>query len=309
MDHDDYLSEDVCEVFYNKITNENADIVFSRYNYIFDDGRIATKPNHFGKVSEIQINSIDENIELLKTAPSIWTKIFKRKFIIDNNIRFPEGMLAEDLSFVVNSLLNAKRIIYMNNYFNYNYRIRNSKEEKSTINIRDKKILIAMINGYHNTYNILKEQKREEYTPIIFKTHYQFWMYSFILSDLNFSEKTDLLKKIAFLFETQKNHNIEFDNEYLHLYNNIINKEFEIAILLSDVMAIFKKREIRSHQNYQKNQKNLQKQLAVKKKKVKNLQKQLAVKKKKVKNLQTTWFWLQYKTKNIIFRFKSKIEL
>jgi glycosyltransferase involved in cell wall biosynthesis len=99
MDHDDYYSNDACEVFYNKITNENADVVFSRYKYVFEDGRIQNNPNIFGKVNEINIKTIDENKQLFKTAPSIWTKIFRRKFVIENNIRFPEGILGEDLSF------------------------------------------------------------------------------------------------------------------------------------------------------------------------------------------------------------------
>ena len=263
MDHDDYLSEDACEVFYNKITNENVDIVFSRYNYIFDDGRIEHNPNHFGEISEIKIDSIDENIELLKTAPSIWTKIFRRKFIIDNNIRFPEGMLAEDLSFVVHSFLKANGIVYLNNYFNYNYRIRTSYNDKSTIQIRNKKYLMAMIMGYYDTYNVLEDLSQEKYAPIIFIGHFQYWMNSFLFSDANFSEKTDLLEEIGFLFEKLKEYNLEFDVEYLPLYNYIISKEFEKAILVSDVMAIYKKRESNSYHNYKE---KLQKQFKTNKK-------------------------------------------
>ena len=161
-----------------------------------------------------------------------------------------------------------------------------------------------MINGYHNTYNILKEQKREEYTPIIFKSHYQFWMYSFILSDLNFSEKTDLLKNIALLFEEQETPIIEFDNEYYHLYNKIANKEFETAILLSDVIAIFKKREIKSYDKYL----NLQKNYQEKHQSMKKLQKRLNIRKKQVAELQTVSGWINYKIKNIFNRLKQKIK-
>ena len=225
--------------------------------------RIEHNPNHFGEISEIKIDSIDENIELLKTAPSIWTKIFRRKFIIDNNIRFPEGMLAEDLSFVVHSLLKANGIVYLNNYFNYNYRIRTSYNDKSTIQIRNKKYLMAMIMGYYDTYNVLEDLSQEKYAPIIFIGHFQYWMNSFLFSDANFSEKTDLLKEIGFLFEKLKEYNLEFDVEYLPLYNNITSKEFEKAILVSDVMSIYKKRESNLYHNYKE---KLQKQFTTNKK-------------------------------------------
>ena len=66
VDSDDWVNLDAFEKLYNKITRENVDIVFSRYNYVFEDGRIQHSPNHFGEVNEIKINSIDENLELLK---------------------------------------------------------------------------------------------------------------------------------------------------------------------------------------------------------------------------------------------------
>ena len=131
VDSDDWVKLDAYEKLYNKITREDVDIVFSRYNYVFEDGRIEHNPNHFKELDEIKINSIDENLELLKISPSIWTKIFKKSFILDNKIRFPEGVLAEDLFFIVQYLLKANGIVYLNNYFSYNYRIRDSGEEKS----------------------------------------------------------------------------------------------------------------------------------------------------------------------------------
>lgn len=49
MDHDDCYASDALETFYNKITIEGADVIFSRYNYYFENGRITQNPNLFGK--------------------------------------------------------------------------------------------------------------------------------------------------------------------------------------------------------------------------------------------------------------------
>ncbi len=159
MDHDDYYSDDACEVLYNKITLENADMVLSRFIYVYDSGRTRKSPTLFGNASEIKVKTVEEDERFLRLGPTLWTKIFRRSFIIDNNIRFPEGMLAEDLSFVIHSLLKADGIVYLNNHFSYNYRIRNSDEEKSTIHIKSQKYLMAMINGYYDTFFILRGYK------------------------------------------------------------------------------------------------------------------------------------------------------
>ena len=275
MDHDDYYSKDACEVFYNKIAQQNADIIFSRYNYVFDDGRRSKSPNYLGEINELNLNSIEENKSILDFAPSIWTKMFKRSFILDNNIRFPEGMLAEDLSFYVHSLLKAKGIIYLNNYFSYNYRIRDSDGEKSTIHIRNKKYLQAMIDGYYNTYDILKSLKKEDYFPVFFESHLNYWLYSFILSNAERQEKVQLLENSFLLFEKQRDYNLNLDEKYLPLVDNILNRNFDEAIDIAEVMADF--------------------------------QMELIAQKNRMSDLQTTSGWLKYKIENINQRIKKRI--
>jgi len=221
--------------------------------------------------------------------------------IQDNDIRFPEGVLAEDLFFVVQYLLNAKGIVYLNDYFSYYYRIRDSEEEKSTIRIKNKNYLMAMINGYLNIYNMLKEQELEKYFSIIFKEHSKYWMNCFILSDTNISEKKELLDKVSFLFETEKEQNLDLSISYMHLYNDIVDRKFDQAILFSDIMGDFKLRENKLWDRYQKLQKNNQRL----EKQLNNRKKQLNNRKKQVAELQTVSGWLNYKFKNIFERIKQ----
>ena len=288
MDHDDYYSDNACEVLYNKITAENVDMVLSRFIYVYDSGRTRKSPTLFGDAGEIKVKTVEEDERLLRLGPTLWTKIFRRNFILDNNIRFPEGMLAEDLSFVIHSLLKAQGIVYLNNHFSYNYRIRNSDEEKSTIHIKSYKYLMAMVDGYYDTYDTLKNLKKEDYFPVIFKNHLNYLMSSFVSSDAEPSEKMELLDKMAFFYvkfnECQLD---ELNKDYLPLINSIISRKFDDAVLISEVMANFKEREIKSRENCQKNNRKL---------------------KKRVAELQTTNGWLNYKIKNIIYRFKRKIK-
>lgn len=297
MDHDDFYSEDFCEILYSKITEEKADIVFSRYSYVFDDKASSKSPNIFGEIDEIKINAIDDNQTFLKLAPSIWTKIFRKSFLIKNNIWFPEGMLGEDLSFITHSLLKANGIVYLNNCFGYNYRIRNSETEKSTIHIRNKKYLNSMILGYCDTYNILKKEKKEFYFPIIFEGHLEYWMNSFTFSKTSKLEKKDLLRKIAFLIKKQEKYGFDADKGYLALFDEIKNDEYDNAILISELIYFFKNRENILNKKYINSRKTNHK-----------MNKLLEARKKQVAKLQTLNGWLNYKIKNISSRIKKKIK-
>ncbi len=287
MDHDDYYSDDACEVLYNRITAENADMGLSRFFYVYENGRTRKNPTLFGNAGEIRVKNVEEDERLLRLGPALWTKIFRRNFILDNDIRFPEGILAEDLSFLTHSFLKADGIVYLNNYFSYNYRIRNSDGDKSTIHIRSKKYLMAMIKGYYDTYNILKKLKKEYYYPVIFKNHLNYFTTCFILSDAEPSEKMELLNEMVFFYKKLQECQIELDKDYLPLVNSILNKKFDDAVLISEVMAIFKKKEIKTRENYQRKNKKF---------------------KKRVAELQTTKGWLNYKIRNIIYRLKRKIK-
>jgi len=303
MDHDDFYSEDMCEILYDKITNEKADIVFCNYNYVFDDNTIKKRLSDYNK-SEIKIKHIKDNNQFLALPPSIWTKIYKRKFITENDIHFPEGILGEDLSFFIHSLLKAEGIIYLNDYHGYNYRIRDSERGRSTIHIKNKKYLNAMILGYINTYNILKHEKKEYYFPIIFEGHLRYWMNCFITGNTSKSEKKELLHKIELIFKKQSQYGFEADYIHLKLFEKIVNKKFDDAILISEISYELKKREQYFQNKHEKltiNMKNL-------KKANQDLESLLNSKKKQVSDLQTTKGWLSYKTENIFIRLKNKIK-
>ncbi|MDD3984706.1 MAG: glycosyltransferase family 2 protein, partial [Methanobacterium sp.] len=192
MDHDDLFEEDICEVLFNRITSEDVDIVFCNFRSVFDDGSSHKYISIIKDKKEINVKTVNEDERILKLPPSIWTKIFRKNLILDNSIRFPEGMLAEDLSFYIHTLLKAKGIIYLNNYYGYNYRIRNSDKEKSTIHIRNKKYLHAMISGYKYTLNILKHEKKEVFFPIIFSSHLKYWMICLVTGKITKPEKKEL---------------------------------------------------------------------------------------------------------------------
>lgn len=62
---------------------------------------------------EFQIDSIDEFPSAI-AATNVWNKIFKKSLIDENNITFPISIPAEDSVFLINALLNAHGIKFIN---------------------------------------------------------------------------------------------------------------------------------------------------------------------------------------------------
>lgn len=293
LDPDDYYDDNICEILYNKIIEENIDIVFCNFNYIFDG--ISNKAGFpFGNVDEINLKTIHDNPKLFVIPPSLWTKIYNTDFIRRNNIKFKEDILAEDRVFVLKTFLEADGIIYLQNYFGTNYRRRNSTEKKSLSNANSKKNLMERTKGYTETYNILRNYKKEEYFPLVFSNIREFWTDGFITSNASSSEKKELLENITFLFEEFDKYNVCFrkDKRYLILLSNcIIKKRYDDAILLTEVLNdfIIKQKKLEKEKN--------------------NFQKQLNLLNKEMSEYLTTHGYLKYKSKNIAFRIKNKLTI
>ena len=164
LDPDDYYGDDICEVLYGKISNENVDVVFGTYTIDYQDESTIVQTG-FGNVPEVKAETIDNQKQFLRFPPSVWTKIFRRNFIDKNNILFPEGIPGQDLVFVTHALLKANGIILINRSV-YNYRIRNDETNSISFN-RNYKYLNGLIQAYKDVYDICEEIGNEKYFSII----------------------------------------------------------------------------------------------------------------------------------------------
>ena len=224
-DHDDTYMPNSFEVMYNTISENDADFVITNYYKVFGDEKVKVE-SVFGN-EHIHVNDFKEDLRLFSLDPSIWTKIFKKQFLIDNNIRFLEGMLAEDLYVFVVSLVKSKSTIYLADFYSYNYYIRNVEGNKSTIHIRSAKYLYKMIEGYRKVNEFLEENNLQEYYSDVFRLHFVYWLTSLILSDLSNDDKEFLIKNINDLFKKQLEIAGGFDEKiYGSLYEPILNDDY-----------------------------------------------------------------------------------
>lgn len=156
-----------------------------------------------GKVDIIKIDSIEEEPDLLKMAPSVWTKICKRSLIMDNDLRFKPFISGDDMAYTLELLLNAKGIVYLNNFMAYDYYIRDLPDDKSITNNVSVKLLKELMESY--IYCVRKtESYSKEIAKIAVTPHLLHWMHMWKGSPFTTRENRLLLKKVN---ELKKIHN------------------------------------------------------------------------------------------------------
>lgn len=191
-DHDDTYVPQAFEVLYNTAVENDADMVITNYYRIFPDEKLKVETVFGGE--NIVINDIAEDTRLFSIDPAIWCKLFKKDFLMEKDIRFLESMLAEDFYFFIVSLFKSSCTVYLDDFYSYNYFIRNVEGDKSTIHIRNKKYLGKMVEGYYEIEKFLIDSNLCEYYVDIFNMHFVYWITSLVISDISDDEKMELVK-------------------------------------------------------------------------------------------------------------------
>lgn len=156
VDSDDFICEDMFFHLYNAAVSNNAEISLCAYNR-FDEiektyKKISVKaPIPFNK-------SLSEDYSLLNTAPYAWNKLFKATFIKNSSIRFPQGIVYEDIATVYPLLDKANKITIVDIPL-YNYCINRqgsiiSNSKNNSIQLIDS---LEIFSDYFNSQKISDE--------------------------------------------------------------------------------------------------------------------------------------------------------
>ncbi|MDR3291679.1 MAG: glycosyltransferase family 2 protein [Methanobrevibacter sp.] len=168
LDQDDEYAPDICDKLYSTLVLNSADCVCCRYEQIFD-----YKSKKYRHILDkfkntININSIEEFPALMSLGfpTMIWTKIYKKSIMIENNIKFPEKDLYEDVYFSSIYYLKSKNIIILNDYYGYIYKImtKNISKSGSTSQKFTKSLVNKQFNGF---LKIMNEFENNDNYPFI----------------------------------------------------------------------------------------------------------------------------------------------
>lgn len=146
-------------------------------------------------VDIIKVNSIEEEPDLLKIPPSVWTKLYRRELIIDNDIRFPHYICGDDMAFALETLLKAKGIIFLNNFICYDYYIRDFDNDKSITNNVNLRFLKDLMDAYTYCSKLTKNHS-SKIQSISVDPHLMYWANTWRTSKLTKDENKKLLKSV-----------------------------------------------------------------------------------------------------------------
>ena len=187
LDAGDYIFPNTLELLYNNITSNDSDCVIYKFNRIksseylenFVSDNLSlddlSMDNLFDCDNLIQDNTLDltqffqnqdynnftfsyKDIKkhVMNTSFAPWTKLYKRSFLEDNNIRFPEIRFSEDVLFHIKVMLKALKISFYPGFL-YNYH----KSKFNPLNINDVLFTISILESFLKDNNYFEEFKLE----------------------------------------------------------------------------------------------------------------------------------------------------
>lgn len=118
LDSDDYILNDTLQILYREAQQYNLDNIYFDAESFFESDELkekyATYINYYcrnGDYSEIVsglelLQRMDQNRDF-RVSPCL--QFFKRSFLLENNLRFEEGIIHEDELFALKACLYAKR--------------------------------------------------------------------------------------------------------------------------------------------------------------------------------------------------------
>jgi glycosyltransferase involved in cell wall biosynthesis len=112
VDSDDWVDKNMFKQLYELAIKDNCDIVSCGYTKIYKNEE---------KRIDLEINSNDKKDDIImKSRPYAWNKIYKKELFEKFNLKFPEGLIFEDICTVYPLMIRADKIGYINNcYYNY----------------------------------------------------------------------------------------------------------------------------------------------------------------------------------------------
>lgn len=243
IDHDDRYLPNTVENLYNAITEFSSDVAIGKFQN-FGENNMVTE----GWITEdVVLNSINDN-RLFFSINGIWRMIFPKEFLDKNNIRFPEGVFAEDLAFMIDVFVNASKIVFIDKVV-YNFRLRTGDNSSTSLS-KGYHYLNGLIEGYVDVVEVLKKNNAMKYYDTVFNQHLSCWLSDLCLSQtIDFNTKKELINKSIPLFGHMTDIKPFPDNEAI---KNII-----VAINNNDLKSVYKQMK-----KYKKeNEKNIKKQV------------------------------------------------
>lgn len=162
VDSDDWVEQDMYEKLYNFAVNKNLDIVTCYLYKIINNEKIK---DEYGK------RILQDNIKnYILTESSPVNKIIKRDIFKNNNVRFLENHIYEDLAMIPTLALYTNKIGGINEYL-YNYLIRENSTMNQTQYNNKLEDIFAVMDYLYSKFRCTPYKQELEYLYIVHLLH------------------------------------------------------------------------------------------------------------------------------------------
>jgi len=227
IEPDDFAKLTMFNDLYQCAKKHDADVVKSDYYHYTKLNKLIRKAGKIPFFKSNKITNIEKDPSLLKITPSIWSAIYKKDFLVNNNIKFLEtpGASYQDTSFSFKALSLAKKIALLSNAY-VHYRQDN---EHSSINKTNK--VFAICNEFDEITDFLNKNPEIKKIVNSQKLIKQYKTYIWNLKRISEEHREEFIDKFSETFKVFYE-NGELDEEFCKKY-----KEEEILMLINDKKA------------------------------------------------------------------------
>ena len=197
IDSDDYIPLNYYEILYKNISAN--DLVVCDINLVYEKGNNLTK---CGTKDNQIINIINNGL-----AASACNKLFKKELF--NQVRYPDGIINEDVAVILPILANAKKVKYTDETY-YNYIQRESSIQNSSIDRKRFDIFKTVEMALNNI-------KKKEYKEGIIFNQIILLLLFVLPREEKFTKRYKLLKEYSKL---SKKYTISKNKYYLEFLSN-----------------------------------------------------------------------------------------
>ena len=232
LDQDDKMDEKCVETLYKEITEHNVDIVKSNYS-ILDGNKIMKYDS--GKNTRLEIEPKSNDMIYL-VSHFIWGSIYNKKFLIENEIEFPDTQAEDNLFLSKCYNLTQKDIIALNDYYSIIY---TSNNENSLGHSFTLKQIIDYVNIFEITMDsYIKHEQSPEYIKITIERYIMILIGSLLRSKASNNDKKEMVKYVKKFLDKYDEYDINLAPYWKIFITLIKNEQTGLILLLSKSIQV-----------------------------------------------------------------------
>ena len=230
LDHDDYFVKDICEIYYKNMVEDDLDILITNFIDLTEDNPKISDWNLLNlNEGEKIIENYSEDLNIFSIAPVIGSRVYRKDFLIENQLFFTNHKISENLIFNDKTLFEAKKIKLINiPSVIYGYRDTPNVNRKSTNLKQDFSLLINNFQSFKECYNLYLNHDVSLALINNMKELIDYWIKTYFFK-IKFSkdEICTIVDEGHDLFSIFNDNTQIIDDPYYNLYNAFISRNYD----------------------------------------------------------------------------------